>query len=72
MLIVHLYVFFGEIFGVYLGLLPIYWLGCLFIYLFIVIEFMSFLYISEIKPLLVASFANIFSQSVGCEKIAFD
>ena len=27
---------------------------------------MSCLYILEIKPLLVASFANIFSQSLGC------
>ena len=46
--------------SVYLGLRPIFWLGCL---LFCC---MSCLYILEIKPLSVASFANIFSQSVGC------
>ena len=32
---------------------------------------MSCLHILEIKPLLVASFANIFSQSVGCLFIVF-
>ena len=32
---------------------------------------MSCLYILEIKPLLAASFANIFSQSVGCLFILF-
>ena len=32
---------------------------------------MSCLYILEIKPLLVASFANIFSRSVGCLFILF-
>lgn len=37
--------------NVCLGLLPIFWMSC-----------MSYLYILEIKPLLVASFANMFSQ----------
>ena len=32
---------------------------------------MSCLYILEIKPLLVTSFANIFSQSVGCLFVLF-
>ena len=32
---------------------------------------MSYLYILEIRPLSVASFANIFSQSIGCIFILF-
>ena len=32
---------------------------------------MSFLYILEINPLLIALFANIFSYSVGCIFILF-
>ena len=36
---------------------------CLFVF---ILSCMSCLYILEIKPLLVASFANIFSHSVGC------
>ena len=32
---------------------------------------MSYLYILEIKPLSVASFANIFSQSIDCLLILF-
>ena len=32
---------------------------------------MSYLYILEINPLLVASFANIFSHSVGCLFVLF-
>ena len=43
--------------NVYLGLLPIFGLG----YLFLLLNCMRHLYILEIKPLLVASFANIFS-----------
>ena len=38
-------------------------------YVFIVsllIELMSYFYVLEINPLLVASFLNIFSHSVGC------
>ena len=65
------YVFFGEIFEVYLGLLPppsFFFIGLLiwFDYCMII------LYILEIKLLLVASFANIFPQSVGCKKTAFE
>ena len=47
--------------NVYLGLLPIF-LTALFVSL--LLSYMSCLYILEIKPLLLASFANIFSQSV--------
>ena len=35
-------------------------------FVFLLLDYMSCLYILEIKPLSVASFANIFSQSVGC------
>ena len=47
---------------VYLYFMPNFQLGCLFLLL----SCLSHLYILEIKPLSVASFANIFSQSVGC------
>ena len=48
--------------NVYLGLLPIFdWVFC-----FYIMSSMSCLYILDIKPLLVASLANIFSHSVGC------
>ena len=46
-----------------LGLLPIFWLDCF--------SDMSFLYILEINPLSVASFAIIFSHSEGCLFILF-
>ena len=49
--------------NVYLGLLPIFWLGCFF---FLILSWMSCLYILEINPLSVDSFANIFSHSEGC------
>ena len=62
----HLYVFFGE--NVYLDLLPIFWLGCLF---FLTYSCMSSLYILEINPLLVTLFENILSHSVGCIFILF-
>ena len=54
--------------NVYLGLLPIFGLSCLF---FLVLSCMSCLYILEINPLSVASFANIFSHSEGCLFILF-
>ena len=47
--------------NVYLGLLPIF-LTALFVSL--LLSYIICLYILEIKPLLLASFANIFSQSV--------
>ena len=57
----HLYAFFGE--------MPIY-IFCLFfdwvIFFFFILSCTSCLYISEINRLSVASFANIFSHSVGC------
>ena len=48
--------------NVYLGLLPIFQLDCLFFD----IELYELLFILEINPLSVALFANIFSHSAGC------
>ena len=48
--------------NVYLGLLPIFQLGC---FIFLILSCMSCLYILEINPLLIASF-TIFSHSVDC------
>ena len=48
--------------------LPIFGLGCLD---FLILSCMSCLYILEINPLLVASFANIFSHFVGCLFVLF-
>ena len=45
-----------------LGLLPVFWLGCLGF----VLNYMNCLCVLEIKHLSVTSFVNIFSQSVGC------
>ena len=45
--------------SVYLGLLPIFWLGCLFL----ILSYMSCLHILEINSLSVASVARIFSLS---------
>ena len=42
------------------------YLGLLFFDFFLLLNCMSWLYILEIKPLLVESFANIFFQSIGC------
>ena len=62
----HLYVFFGEI-SICLGLLPIYSIGLLSVlFCFLILSVMSCLYILEINPLSVASFAIIFSHSEGC------
>ena len=48
----------------------VYWVFCPFsswgVWFFVVVELMSCLYVLEIKSFLVASFANIFSQSIGC------
>ena len=63
MLFGHLYVLFGEM--SILDLLFIFRLGCLFCCC------MNYLYNLEIKPLLVSSFANIFSNSVGCLFVSF-
>ena len=54
--------------NVYLDLLPFFKLGCL---VYFVIELYELFVHFGIKPLLVASFANIFSQSVGCLFILF-
>ena len=52
--------------NVCLGLLPIFWLGS-----FLLLNCMKYLYIFEINPLSVASFANIFPHSKGCLFILF-
>ena len=53
--------------NVSLGLLPTFQLGCLLFLL----SCMSCLYILEIKPLLVTSFANIVSHSISCLFVLF-
>ena len=53
--------------NVYLGFLPIFLLGCFFF----IFSFISCLYILEINPLSVASFANIFSHSDGYLSVLF-
>ena len=51
----------------YLGHLPIFGLHCLFCFvLFLILSSMSCLYSLEINRLSVASFASIYSQSIGC------
>ena len=45
-----------------------FWIG---LFVFLILSCMSYLYILEINPLLVASFANIFSHSEGCLFILF-
>ena len=41
------------------------------LFVFLTLSYVSCLYILDINPLLVALFANIFSQSVGCLFILF-
>ena len=41
------------------------------LFVFLILHFMSCLYILEISPMSVASFANIFSHSEGCLFILF-
>ena len=64
-LAIYLYVVFGEM---HVGLLPIFWL---FFFFFFLLSCMSCLYILEIKPLSVASFADVFSQSTGYLFVVF-
>ena len=45
-----------------------FWIG---LFVFLILSCMSYLYILEIKPLSVGSFANIFSHSEGCLFILF-
>ena len=49
--------------NVFLDLLPIFLLCCLF---FLILSYMSYLYLLEINPLSVTSFANSLSHSVCC------
>ena len=60
----HVYFFFGEVF--FKKTIFDWVVGFL-----LLLSCMSCLYILEIKPLSVASFANIFSHSVGCLFILF-
>ena len=62
--IAYLYVFFGEM-SIYVFCSFFDWVGFLFI------SCISCLCILEIKPLLITSFSNIFSQSVNCLFILF-
>ena len=60
MFVSHLYVFFGKcLFRSF----PHFWIG---LFVFLVLSCMSCLYILEINPLSVVSFAIIFSRSEGC------
>ena len=52
--------------NVYLGLPPVFWLGCFFM-----LSCVSYLYILEINHLSVALFTNIFSHSGGCLFVLF-
>ena len=69
----YLYIFFGEIsrssahlsFGLFL-LLLLFRFFCFVLFLFLLLSCMSCLYILGIKPLLVVSFATMFSHSIGC------
>ena len=53
--------------NVCLGLLSTFWLDNFFL----ILSYLSYLYILEINPLLVASFANIFSHSIDCLFVLF-
>ena len=54
--------------NVYLGLLPSFFIGLL---VFLLLGYMSHMYILEVKPLSVASFASIFCLSVVCLFLLF-
>ena len=60
MFVSHLYVFFEEM---TVKVFPHFLIG---LFVFLVLSCMSCLYILEINPLSVVSFAIIFSHSVGC------
>ena len=61
----HLYVFFGEM-SIQVFCPFFDWVVC-----FLILSCMSSLYILEVNPLSVASFANIFSHSEGCVFVLF-
>jgi len=54
--------------NVCLDLLPIFWTG---LFVFLILSWMSYVYILKINSLLVALFANIFSHSEGCFFVLF-
>ena len=61
----HLYVFFREM-SIQIFCPSFGWVVC-----FLIMSFMSYLHILEINPLSAASFASVFSHSVGCLFILF-
>ena len=63
MFVGHLYVFFGEV-----SVFHPFLIG---LFVFLILSYMSNLYILEINPLSVASLANIFSYSEACLFILF-
>ena len=65
MFVGNLYIFFGEMF---IQVFCPFWIG---LFAFLILSCMSCLYILEINPLSVASFANIFSHSERCLFILF-
>ena len=54
--------------NVYLGIMPIFWLGCLFLCYWVVWVVCIFW---KLRPMWVASFANILSHSIGCLFVLF-
>ena len=63
MFVGHLYVFFGEV-----SIFHPFLIG---LFVFLILSYMSNLYILKINPLSVASFPNIFSYSEACPFILF-
>ena len=64
MFVGNLYIFFGELFRSSAH----FWIG---LFVFLILSCISCLYILEINPLSVASFANIVSHSEGCLFVLF-
>ena len=64
MVLGHLYVFFGEMSRSSAH----FWIG---LFVFLILSCMCCLYILEVNPLSIDSFANIFSLSEGCLFVLF-
>ena len=65
MFVGNLHIFFGEM-SVWSS--AHFWIG---LFVFLILSCLTCLYILEINPLSVASFANIFSHSEGCLFVLF-